>query len=139
VAVAAAAVVLASVTPGEAKNDRTRFRCKAETATSQMSAEYESRTMPKAKRSFRAQFEGDAGGTLVAGAQLAVVVDSVTVGTITLVQEVLGEVEGQLRFDLKGRFGKKVLPFPATFPVIAAGSSVELQLAGTPLLACELN
>jgi hypothetical protein len=125
--------------PSEAKNDKTRFRCKAETATSQMSAEYESRTKPKAKRSFRAQFEGDAGGTLVPGAQLTVVVDSVTVGTITLVQEVLGEVEGQLRFDLKGRFGKKVLPFPSTFPVIAAGSSVELHLAGTPVLACDLN
>src|SRR3954467_13676043 len=116
VAVIATAAVLASATPSEAKNDRTRFRCKAETATSQMSAEYESRTLPKAKRSFRAQFEGDVAGSVMPGAQVTVVVNTVTVGTMTLVQEVVGEVEGQLRFDLKGRFGKKVLPFPATFP-----------------------
>jgi len=139
VAAAAAAVVLASATPSDAKSQKKRFRCGAETATSQMDARFEDRTLPKVRKTFRAAFEGDVGGGVMAGAQLAVVVNSVTVGNITLVQEVPGEVEGQLRFDSKGKFGHKIGPFPATFPVIAAGSTVELQLAGTTLLGCTFN
>jgi hypothetical protein len=50
-----------------------------------------------------------------------------------------GEVEGQLRFDSRARPGKKVQPFPSTFPVVDIGSLVELQFAGTTLIACELN
>jgi hypothetical protein len=125
--------------PSDAKSQRVRFRCGAETVDSQMDARFEDRTLPKARKTFRAAFEGTTGGALMPGAQLAVVVNSVTVGTITLAQEVVGEVEGQLRFDSKGHFGKKVGPFPVTFPVIAAGSTVELQLAGTTVLGCTFN
>ena len=136
----AAATVLLSATPSDAaKPDKNRFRCKAETETTQMDARYEERTHRlKTRKRFRAQFEGSGAG-LVAGAQLSVLVDTVAVGNITLVEEVPGEVEGQLRFDAKGRFGKKALPFPANFPVIAEGSLVELQLAGATVLACELD
>ena len=137
VAAIAAATVLLSATPSEAKSDKIRFRCKAETETTQMDARFEERTK-KSRKKFRAQFEGSGDG-LVSGAQLSVVVDAVTVGSMTLVQEVPGEVEGQLRFDSKGRFGKKALPFPSNFPLISEGALVELQLAGTTVLACELD
>ena len=138
-AVAAVSAVLASATPSDAKSQRVRFRCGAETADSQMDARLDDRTLPKVRKQFRAAFEGTAAGSLMPGAQLTVLVNSVTVGTITLGQEVIGEVEGQLRFDSKGKFGKKVGPFPVTFPVVAAGSTVELQLAGATLLGCTFN
>ena len=140
VAAMAASTILFSATPSDAKTEKIRFRCKAETATLQVDARYEELTNPnKTREKFRAHLEGSGTG-LVPGAQVSVLVDTVLVGTITLVEEVPGEVEGQLRFDSKskGKLGKKSLPFPATFPVIAEGSLVEFQLAGTPVLSCEL-
>jgi hypothetical protein len=133
----AAATVLLSATPSEAKSDKIRFRCKAETETTQIDARFEERTK-KSRKKFRAQFEGSGDG-LVSGAQLSVVVDAVTVGSITLVEDVPGEVEGRLRFDSKGRFGKKTGPFPTNFPVIGEGALVELKLAGATVIGCELD
>ena len=141
-AVAAVAVtaIFASTSASDAKTEKLRFRCKAETETSQFDARYEERTNPKKTRNkFRAHFEGVAGDGLVAGAQLTVLVDALAVGTITLVEEVPGEVEGQLRFDSKGRIGKKAQPFPADFPLIVEGSMVEVTLNGATVLGCELN
>lgn len=142
----AVVAVLSSATPSEAKWDRVRFGCKAETETTKLDARYEERTRvqrssvrkDESRSQFRAQFEGSGEG-LVPGAQLGVLVDSVAVGNITLVEEVPGEVEGQLRFDSKARGGKKVQPFPNTFPAIDQGTLVELQLAGATLIACELQ
>ena len=105
-----------------------------------MDARYQEITTKKNTREqFRAHLEGSGAG-LVPGAQVSVLVDTVMVGTITLVEEVPGEVEGQLRFDSKskGKLGKKSLPFPPNFPVLAEGSLVEFQLAGAPVLGCEL-
>lgn len=133
-----AASLLMSATPGEAKTEKARFRCHAETGTTVLNSRFEQLTNPqKTRTSFRTQFEGNGDG-LVAGAQLAVLVDSVNVGTITLTEDVPGQGEGQLRFDSRAH-GKKVLPFPAGFPVIGAGSMVELQLAGATVVGCELN
>ena len=136
--VAALGVVMAlsSAGPADAANDKIRFRCKAETETVQMQSRYEERT-EKARKEFRAQFEGSGEG-LVAGAQLDVVVDEVTVGKITLVEEVPGQVEGQLRFDTRGR-SRRAQPFPSGFPVVAEGTLVELKLADATVIACELN
>ena len=139
----AAVTVLLSATPSEAKWDKVRFRCKAETETASMDARFEERTRisgkkEQARSSFRAHFEGSAEG-LAAGSQLTVLVDSVAVGSITLVEEVPGELEGQLRFDSKGKVGKKAQPFPATFPVIEQSALVELQSGDASVLACELN
>ena len=137
-AAAMGAGILLSATPSEAKPERTRFRCQAETETVQLNSRYESRTHRGQTRSrFRAQFEGS-GEELVAGAQLTVLVDSVSVGTITLAEEVPGVAEGQLRFDTRAR-GRRVLPFPSDFPVLEAGSLVELQLDGTTVAGCELH
>jgi hypothetical protein len=140
---AAAVTVLLSATPSEAKWDKVRFRCKAQTETASMDVRFEERTRVSRKKeeersSFRAHFEGSAEG-LAAGSQLTVVVDSVAVGSIALVEEVPGELEGQLRFDSKGKVGKKVQPFPATFPVIEEGALVEFQSGGATVLACELD
>ena len=138
VAALGASILFAGVTPTEAKPERTRFRCHAETETLQLNTRYESRThRGQTVKSFRAQFEGS-GDDLVAGAQLTVLVDSVPVGTITLVEEVPGVAEGQLRFDSKAR-GKKVLPFPGNFPILETGSLVELQLDGATVAGCELR
>jgi hypothetical protein len=140
VAAMAAATVLLSATPGEAKAEKIRFRCKAETATLQVDARYQDITTKKnAREQFRAHLEGSGEG-LVPGAVVSVVVDTIAVGTITLVEEVPGEVEGQLRFDnkSKGKPGKKSLPFPASFPVLVDGSLVEFQLGGVTVLGCEL-
>ena len=140
VAAMAVSTVLLSATPGDAKAEKIRFRCKAETATLQVDARYEELTTKKNTREkFRAHLEGSGTG-LVAGAVVSVVVDGVVVGTITLVEEVPGEVEGQLRFDSKskGTLGKKSLPFPPTFPVLAEGSLVDFQLGGVSVLGCEL-
>ena len=132
-----ASILLAGVTPSEARPERTRFRCQAETETVQLNSRYESRThRGQTRSSFRAQFEGS-GEDLVAGAQLTVLVDSVSVGTITLVEEVPGEAEGQLRLDSRPR-GRR-LPFPSDFPVLEAGSLVELQLDGETVVGCELH
>jgi len=140
-AAVAATAIFASTSASDAKTEKLRFRCKAETETSQMDARYEERTNPKKTRTkFRAHFEGVASDSLVAGAQLTVLVDSVAVGSITLKEEVPGEVEGQLRFDSKARLGKKnVQPFPADFPLIVEGSLVELTLNDATVLGCELN
>ena len=133
-----ASILFAGVTPSEAKSDKLRFRCQAETETVSLNARYEDRTNPKqTRKSFRAQFEGS-GDDLAAGAQLTVLVDSVSVGTVTLVEDVPGLFEGQLRFDSKAR-GRKVLPFPADFPAVAADSLVELQLDGETVVGCELH
>jgi len=141
VAALGASILLAGVTPSEAKPnkpERSRFRCQAETETVQLNTRYESLTKRgQTRASFRAQFEGS-GDDLVAGAQLTVLIDSVSVGTITLVEEVPDVAEGQLRFDSKAR-GKKVLPFPGNFPVLEAGSLVELQLDGATVVGCELH
>jgi hypothetical protein len=137
VAALGAATLIVSATPSEAKTEKVRFRCHVETETVSLSSRYEERTNPhKSRQEFRAQFEGSGDG-LVAGAQLAVLIDSVTVGTITLKEEVPGQAEGQLRFDSRVK-GKK-LAFPSNFPVIDAGTMVELQLAGATVAACELN
>ena len=138
VAALGASILLAGVTPSEARPERTRFRCHAETETVQLDSRYESRThRGQTRSSFRAQFEGS-GEDLVAGAQLTVLVDSVSVGTITLVEEVPGVAEGQLRLDSRAR-GRRVLPFPSDFPVLEAGSLVELKLDGTTVAGCELH
>ena len=140
VAAIAASTILFSATPSDAKAEKIRFRCKAETATLQVDARYKEITTKKNTREqFRAHLEGTGTG-LVEGAVVSVLVDTVLVGTITLVEDVPGEVEGQLRFDTKskGKLGKKSLPFPATFPVLAEGSLVEFQLGVDPLLGCEL-
>jgi len=136
----AVSTILFSATPSDAKAEKIRFRCKAETATLQVDARYQEITTKKNTREqFRAHLEGTGAG-LVAGAVVSVVVDGVVVGTITLVEEVPGEVEGQLRFDSKskGKLGKKSLPFPPTFPALAEGSLVEFQLGGVLVLGCEL-
>ena len=140
VAAIAASTILFSATPSDAKAEKIRFRCKAETATLQVDARYQEITTKKNTREqFRAHLEGSGTG-LVAGAVVSVLVDTVLVGTITLVEDVPGEVEGQLRFDSKskGKLGKKSLPFPPTFPVLAEGSLVDFQLGGVSVLACEL-
>ena len=137
-AVLGAGTLLMSATPSDAKNDKVRFRCHAETETVQLNIRYEERTNPqKMRRSFRVQFEGTGDG-LVAGAQLDVLVDSISVGKITLAEEVAGQAEGQLRFDSRPH-GRKVQAFPGNFPVLAEGSMVELQLSGATVAACELN
>lgn len=137
-AVLGGSILLAGVTPSEAKSDKVRFRCHAETETVSLNSRFEDRTnQKKARKSFRAQFEGS-GEDLAAGVQLSVLVDSVSVGTITLVEDVPGVFEGQLRFDSKGR-GRKVQPFPAGFPAVEAGSLVELQLDGETVVGCELH
>ena len=136
----AASTILVSATPSDAKAEKIRFRCKAETATLQVDARYQEITTKKNTREqFRAHLEGSGTG-LVAGAVVSVVVDGVVVGTITLVEDVPGEVEGQLRFDSKskGTLGKKSLPFPATFPTLVEGSLVDFQLGVDPVLSCEL-
>ena len=141
VAAMAMVTILSSATPSDAKTDRVRFRCKAETETEKMDARFEEVTQKKkTRKTFRTHFEGSGTG-LVAGALLSVRVDEVAVGTITLVEEVPGEVEGQLRFDSKAkpRPGKPVQPFPVTFPLLTEDSLVDLQLAGVTVLACELN
>ena len=138
VAVLGASILVASATPSDAKPQRTRFRCHAETGTVQLNSSYDSQTnRGQTRSSFRAQFEGS-GDDLVAGAQLSVLVDSVSIGTITLVEEVPGVAEGQLRFDSKAR-GRKVLPFPGNFPVLESGSLLELQLDGATVIGCELH
>ena len=96
-------------------------------------------TKKNTREQFRAHLKGSGTG-LVAGAVVSVLVDTVLVGTITLVEDVPGEVEGQLRLDGKGKgkLGEKSLPFPPTFPVLAEGSLVDFQLGGVSVLACEL-
>ena len=140
IAVMAASTVLFSATPSDAKAEKIRFRCNAETATLQVDARYQEITTKKNRREqFRAHLEGSGEG-LVPGAQVSVLVDTVMVGTITLAEDVPDEVEGQLRFDAKskGKLGKKSLPFPVSFPVLAEGSLVEFQLGGVTVLGCEL-
>ena len=136
----AASTILVSATRSDAKAEKIRFRCKAETATLQVDARYQEITTKKNTREqFRAHLEGSGTG-LVPGAVVSVLVDAVPVGTITLVEDVPGEVEGQLRFDSKskGKLGKKSLPFPATFPTIVEGSQVDFQLPDLTVLGCEL-
>jgi hypothetical protein len=136
----AASTILLSATPSEAKAEKIRFRCMAETPTLQVDARYQDITTKKnAREQFRAHLEGSGTG-LVPGAVVSVLVDSVLVGTIALVEDVPGEAEGQLRFDSKskGKLGKTSLPFPATFPVLAQGSLVDFQLGGVSLLGCAL-
>lgn len=140
VAAMAAATVLFSATPSDAKTDKVRLRCKAETTTLQVDARYFELINPnKTREKFRAHLEGSGEG-LVPGAQVGVLVDTVLVGSITLVEDVPGEVEGQLRFDSKskGQLGNKSRPFPANFPELVEGSLVEFQLGGVTVLGCEL-
>jgi hypothetical protein len=140
VAAVAATAIFASTSASNAKAEKLHLRCKAETETSQMDARYEERTNPRKTRTrFRTHFEGVAENGLVVGAQMTVLVDSVAVGTITLKEEVPGEVEGQLRFDSKARIGKRnVQPFPAGFPLVNEGSMVEVTFNGATVLGCEL-
>ena len=136
----AASAILFSATPSDAKTEKIRFRCKAETATLQVDARYQEITTKKNTREqFRAHLEGS-GADLVAGAVVSVLVDDVLVGTITVAEDVPGEFEGQLRFDSKskGKLGKKSLPFPVGFPTIVEGSLVEFQLPDLTELSCEL-
>jgi hypothetical protein len=138
VAALGAGTLLLSTTPSDAKSEKVRFRCHSETENVQLNTRYEERTNPKATRSsFRVQFEGS-GDDFVTGTQLNVLVDSVSVGTITLMEEVAGEAEGQLRFDSRPH-GRKVQSFPSNFPLVQAGSMVELQLAGATVIGCELQ
>jgi hypothetical protein len=136
----AASTILFSATPSDAKAEKIRFRCKAETATLQVDARYQEITTKKNTREqFRAHLEGSGTG-LVPGAVVSVLVNDILVGTITLVEDVPGEVEGQLRFDSKskGKLGKKSLPFPVGFPPLAEGSLVQFQLPDLTELSCEL-
>ena len=138
VAALGASILLTSATPSEAQPQRTRFRCHAETGTVELNSRYESVTnRGQTRSSFRAQFEGS-GEDLVAGAQLTVLVDSISIGTITLVEDVPGVAEGQLRFDSKAR-GRKVLPFPGNFPILESGNLLEVQLDGATVIGCELH
>jgi hypothetical protein len=140
VAAIAASTILFSATPSDAKAEKIRFRCKAETATLQVDARYQEITTKKNTREqFRAHLEGSGTG-LVPGAVVSVLVDTVLVGTITLVEDVPGEVEGQLRFDSKskGKLGSKSLPFPANFPDLVEGMPVDFQLPDLTELSCEL-
>jgi hypothetical protein len=130
------AVVCGSATPGDAKSSTSRFRCDAlGTGDVALSVKYEQRVLPKARTTFMAEFEGTALGGSVAGQSVVFSVDTVAVGTVTLGSEL--DAELKLDSKAKGRGAKK--PFPATFPVVQAGSVVEAAVNGTVVLGCALT
>jgi hypothetical protein len=146
VSASAAAMVLGlavciSATPGNAKSSATRLRCDAVGASdSSVSATYDQRVNKKQTRTkFGVEFEATTTGGFVAGTPVVFSVDTVAVGTVPLASVGPADLEAELRLDSKahGRGHKK--SFPPGFPVVQAGSMVEVAVGGTVVLGCALD
>jgi hypothetical protein len=135
-ALAALAVFSAAIVPAAAANDRVRRKCGASgDGDISMSAKYEKRD---GRKKFSTEFEAAPGGAYAAGDRINIVVDGVKVGAVTLDTVVGGDVVGDLNFDTKADSPDE-LPFPADFPNVGKGTSVEVKTKGKTVLACDLR
>src|SRR5690242_16088007 len=133
------AALTLGATPSEAKNSDLILRCKARGQHQIVfHARYEERARTKGLRQkFNAEFEARAGGTFTSGQQISIIVDTVTVGMVTLSPAPSGELSGELQFDSKPQTGHT--PFPSNFPDVAAGSTVEAAFGSNTILGCDLQ
>lgn len=132
-AATAAVIIMALTTCAYAGGTRVRVRCisLSPSVDSSMRATFEGRG-DRAK--FSASFEAAAGAGVAAGDVLAVTVDGVSVGSITVAPVGnKGDLGGNLGLDTTAGPGDKDSPFPADFPTVTAGSSV-----GVGNLSCNL-
>jgi hypothetical protein len=127
-----------AVTPSDAKPGDIRLRCTARGPDQmRLHATFEQRN-GGARQKFSAEFETLPGGGFRAGQKIAIVVDTVVVGRLTLTAvPTTGELSGQLEFDSKPEAGHT--PFPPDFPDVAAGSTVEAQHRQNTVLGCDLH
>ena len=126
-------------TPSEAKNGDLDLRCRARGQNHIVfHAHYQERARTKGLRQkFNAEFEARPGGTFTSGQQISIIVDTVTVGLVTLSPAPSGELSGELEFDSKPGNGHTV--FPSNFPDVAAGSTVEAAFGSNTILGCDLQ
>lgn len=137
----AAAVALltfgSAVMPSYGKGGGLRIGCRAKGPDQTLlHATFEDRN-GGARQKFSAEFEALPSGGFRAGQRIAIVVDTVLVGRLTLTAGVSGELSGQLEFDSKPEAGHT--PFPPNFPDVTVGSTVEAQVRNNTVLGCELH
>ena len=144
VAAIAASTILFSATPSDAKAEKIRFRCKAETATLQVDARYQEITTKKNTREqFRAHLEGSGTG-LVAGAVVSVLVgirswsapshwSRTCPARVEEAAALRQQEQGQARQEVRRLFPAQ-LPGPAGEEAWSTSSS----WGGVSVLACDL-
>jgi hypothetical protein len=137
------AIVLVAIGSGatsvQAKSGDLALRCKARGANQiSFHARYEERARTRGLRQkFNAEFEARAGGSFTSGQQISIIADGITVGTVSLTPAPSGELSGELEFDSKPSAGHTA--FPANFPDVAAGSTIEAAFGANTILGCDLQ
>ncbi|MFC3695004.1 hypothetical protein [Chenggangzhangella methanolivorans] len=135
-ALAALAVVSATIVPAAAANDRVRRKCDASgDGDISMSAKWEKRDN---RKKFSTEFEAAPGGRFAEGDRISIAIDGANVGSVTLDTVVGGDVVGDLNYDTKADSPDE-LPFPSDFPKLGKGAKVEVRFKGAAVLACKLR
>jgi len=112
-------------------DDRVRLRCSSRGAGDfSMDAKFETR---RGRTKFDTSFEAAPGIGFFAGDRLTVMVGGQTVGEITLVEKLNGDLDGDLDFDTTAQSDDDDLPLPSDFPDVGIGTSVVVGPLGCDL------